>query len=607
MVAILVWLPTAAAGQESNLRIHKVRFDGNETFSDRELREVVMARSRTWGQRATFWRHTGQYFDEIELRRDVVRLNRFYQRRGFPDVRITPTVISEHPWKREIRFRISEGRPIRVVSVEPVFLPADSIPAFALDRGFQRRLARLPLRVNRRYEPLLLPDTETALVEYLQNTGHAFGVVRVDARVDTARSEAHVFLRMEPGPIAMIGTVHTEGNVSVPDRLVIRESGLRTGTRFSKRAMARAQRELFSHHLFRFATVAIPDQPADTTVDLVVRVREFPLRSIRAQVGLGNEEYARAQLSWTHRNPFGNAHSLSTSARASYLEQRLNLDYLIPYAFNTSSSFLVSPFGQRRVEEAFILYRAGSTNSLIYRYNQDLAATASYEISQNREVRSSSVALEDTTQLYNQSAVQLSGYYQRTLVERNEGWAIRPFYEWSGLFGMGSVEYHKVRMEVRRYVNLNRTTQLALRVETGALFAAEIDELPSNVRFYAGGTSSVRGYGRWELGPKRQTVDGPVPEGGRAVLTFNTEWRQELDNLVNGIGFGVFFDGGQVWRRLDQSGVRDLRYAAGAGLSYRSPVGPVRLDVGYKLNPGPGETDGPLGRWGIHFSIGNPF
>lgn len=130
----------------------------------------------------------------------------------------------------------------------------------------------------------------------------------------------------------------------------------------------------------------------------------------------------------------------------------------------------------------------------------------------------------------------------------------------------------------------------------------------------------MRGWSRQRLGPKRPSFDdgefdGYVPTGGRAMFTFNVELRQQFNFLFNGFGMGFFLDGGQVWREIKRIDERPLQFGAGGGFRYQSPIGPVRIDVGYKVNP----TEEDLGifgdsgrsnawdRIGIHFSIGQAF
>jgi outer membrane protein insertion porin family len=603
---------TSVSAQDDQLdqKVRRVDFRGNKTFPDLVLRTVIANRERSLMERFRFWKRTGYGYVETDVRRDVIRIQRYYQRRGFSDVRVTYDIRDgKHDWQRDIRFNIQEGTPTLIRSFKIEWPEGFDHQSVTSTRVFRRNVNLNPLKPKRRFEPIRAADSEGYFKRAMQVLGHAFVDVKLEHVTDSVAMMADLTMKINPGPVAYIDTIHVEGHESVGAHLVRRETGIRRGDRYNQRAIIRAQNEIFSHHLFRFVTVSVPEQERDSTVNLFIRVREFPLRSVRTLVGFGNEEYLRGNASWTHRNIFGNAHSFTTSIRASFLEQRMSVDYLIPYVFTTSGSYVVSPFAQRVDEESYLLLRYGASNTYLYRYNQNLVGSVSYELTSNEEIlKSVQVQLRDSTLLYDRSAFQFSGYYQQYMFDQTSGWAIRPFVEFSGLFNLGSITYQKAHLDVRRFIRVRSGTNLALRVKSGALLAPSLDLIPANIRFYAGGTNSVRGYGRWQLGPKRATSEGLIPDGGRAMLAFNTEVRQDAGNFLNGVFVNLFFDGGQVWRRFDEYGLQSLQYSVGAGLGYETFLGPIRLDFGYKLNPTQQDLESDiLGRWGIHFSVGQAF
>jgi outer membrane protein insertion porin family len=624
VVVLLLCVQPVAAQFDTDLRIRKVDIQGNQAYPEIVLLEVLASQPTPVYNRWLFWKRTGMAFSELEVRRDVVRLERFYQRRGFPRARVQYLVDSgRKDWHRDVTFIVEEGPEIRIESVvcELVGTGYDE-RAILEDQVFDLTLSRIHFQEGKRFEYIREDEVVGQIQSALRNIGYAFSKTTISSSVDSTLFSAKIRIEVDPGPLTYIESINVEGNESVSERLVIRESALRVGQRFDQRRLNRAQREIFSHHLFRFVTISMPEQERDSTVTLDVRVRENPLRSVSLSGGIGTEEIVRGSVSWVHRNPLGNAHNLGITARGSFLEQRFSADYLIPYVFNTQSSIIVSPFAQRIDERNFFVTRIGAVNSFVYQYNQELAGTFSYEFTTNQEAFDNDQKLfRDSTETYRQSTFRITGYYSPSFLQQESGWAVRPYLEFSGPFNTGTLTYQRVGLDVRRFIDITRWTQIALRTNSNFILGDEDEVLPASLLNYLGGTNTVRGYGRWNLGPKRAVFeeDGSfwryVPLGGRYLTSFNVELRQNLNAVYRGFGIAFFLDGGQIWESRDEIKAGDLQYGAGFGFRYRSPIGPIRLDFGYKLNP----TDQDLGiyngvdyggrlkRIGIHFNIGQAF
>lgn len=602
--------------------IWNVSFEGNASYSSIVLRDLIAA-SKPNLLKKLFRRYDDFVLNETELRRDRIRLMRFYERRGYDQVEVN---VENNPgdeeWKRHIVFRIREGEPIRIRSSE-VIINADSSYSEQLrsERTFQRLLRDHEYQEGNRYEIIRRPDVNGSFTEMMQNYGFPWASVDIEAEIDSVAKSADVQIILNPGPKSYFDSFSFEGVESVPEKIVQREMDIKKGELYDRRSIQNAQRQIFGHHLFRFATITIPEQEEDSTLDLRIRVREHPLRTIQTTIGFGNEEYLRGQVTWQNRNINGRGHRLGFNARGSFIEQRIGADYLIPYVFNSRSSFVAAPFGQRRLEPSFKLMRLGITNSLIYQLKRTQTATLSYEFTSNEELtRRQDVSLPDSILGYNVSSLLFTGYYSQGVSREPKGWLIQPSAELSGTFGESTFTFQKITLDVRHYLPLSRSTTVAGRVNVGTIFYTQPDSLPANIRYFSGGTNSVRGWSRQQLGPKRPSFDegefdGYVPVGGRAMLAFNAELRQQLNFLFSGFGLGLFLDGGQVWRSVNRTDERPIQYGAGGGLRYQSPIGPVRIDIGYKLNP----TNEDLGiyrnvdnsnawdRIGIHFSIGQAF
>jgi len=129
-------------------------------------------------------------------------------------------------------------------------------------------------------------------------------------------------------------------------------------------------------------------------------------------------------------------------------------------------------------------------------------------------------------------------------------------------------------------------------------------KVPFSKLYFLGGATSLRGWGRFEVSP---VGESGVPLGGNSMLAVMEELRA---GLGGNLGAVLFFDAGNVWAQTWGFSLGDLRYDVGPGLRYQTPVGPIRIDLGYQLNPIPGllVNGSPQARqWRLHFSIGQAF
>lgn len=629
---LFVWVGSASAFQNGagsdvmDPQVWEVEIEGNKTFSDLVIKQVIATEGPTTWEKISFWKRGGHEINETEIRRDVIRIRRYYERRGFPRVQVKRRIeTGKKSWKRTVHFIIDENAPIIIENVDYRFTTKDIDRDYITsNRAFRRAREQHAFQQGERYQRIKEPDIIGMFTDVLKNLGYAFAEVNVNSEVDTLETSASVTIEFSPGPLTYFDEIDVEGNETVSEHYVIREAALEKTELFTQDKLQQAQREIFNHHLFRFATINIPDQEHDSTLSVDITLREYPLRSVQFLGGVGTEDLLRGQVSWTHRNLFHQAHRFTATARASFIEQGLNVDYLLPYIFNTKSSVVVSPFAQHILERRiYELFHGGITNSFIYRYRDDLTGTVSYQFTRNLELSEQfDEALPDTTFEYDLSSFQLSGYYSPGFTTRGQqGWVVQPYAEFSGLFGAAAFSFQKFSVDVRRFTKLSSSTTLATRLQLGGISSISQDSLPQNIRFYLGGTSSIRGWGRNELGPKRARFDSTgafyayAPVGGQAQFGFNAEIRQQLNAFIKGFGIAIFLDGGQVWRRMYNIGDRPMQFSVGGGLRYSSPIGPIRIDVGYKLNP----TDEDLNiyrgtnygnnfdRIGIHFSVGQAF
>ena len=170
----------------------------------------------------------------------------------------------------------------------------------------------------------------------------------------------------------------------------------------------------------------------------------------------------------------------------------------------------------------------------------------------------------------------------------------------------GDYTYWEYTIEGRHYQTLGRLGVLATRARFGTIdgLGAEETSVPFFKRYFLGGSNSLRGWGRYEVAP---LSGSGLPLGGHSLIELSSEIRVPLFGRV---GMVAFVDAGDVRPESWSLGLDHLRYDVGPGVRYLSPVGPLRIDLAYQLNPIPGllvEGEPQARRWRIHFAIGQTF
>lgn len=651
-IGFLLAIPAQIIAQNTNERpprIWNIDFEGNTTYEDIVIKQYIANQRPGFWPRLTSRNKAGMEINTIEIRKDVIRIQRFYERRGFLDVDVSYRLVPDtNPSHLTLIFQIKENEPVIINDINVILDASDTDRALIeASESYQNALQRIQFRSGQRYQQIDEPEVVGSLSQTLRNLGFAYASSSANVQVDSLTRQARVSITNVAGPRTRISNIDIIGNTTLGSNYILRESGITYGDYYSEGMIRNAQQEVFKHHLFRLALISIPEQPRDTSLQLVLRVKELPLRSIRLRAGVGDFDrfddrlnylnffrLLRSQVSWVYRNVRGKGEQFSTQAKLSYYEKNLGFEYLFPYVFNTKSSFSVNPYIQNRIEKSYSITRGGIVNSFGYEYNRNLTGTISYEFALNNEYDIANDFNEEVVEIlpdsilaYNISSFQFNLYYARGLVRGRRGLIIQPYLEFSGLFGESTFSFQKAALDLRKYSEITPGLVIATRFRGGAIYYAKQDSLPADIEYYSGGTSSVRGWGRDNLGPKRASITYDttssgieqrvryVPVGGKAFLNFNIEARQNLNSFIRGFEIAAFLDGGQVWGSLKRLNDRPVQFGTGGGLRYNSPIGPIRIDLAYKLNP----TDQDIGiyqginyggrysRWRIHFSIGQAF
>jgi outer membrane translocation and assembly module TamA len=459
------------------------------------------------------------------------------------------------------------------------------------------------------------------LLDGLADRGFPDATLTGGADVDLATHRAVVWWRVHPGASVRFGPVRIQGLDGRSEGLVRGELTVQPGAPYSQRELERSQRRLADLGIFRSVLLkplssagdedlsadrerSMSSTPETTLVrPILVQLEGRPLHSVKLGLGYGTEDRLRVQAGWLHRDLLGRADTLQLTGRYSSLLSEFSADLREPRILERDVTLGVSSSLRRDELPAYDAVELTGNVFLERALRRGWSWRAGYTMEWSNVLDVPDVAqslLEDPERRTRVSALQLALRRITTddlLDPRRGTWlelAVEPAARWLG----SDVAYLRATLDARGFLPLGPTV-LAGRAYLGtidALAGTRQGELPVTKLFYAGGSTLMRGYGFQRLG--LPGAEGK-PVGGSSLATGSLELRFPLWRALGGV---TFVEAGELARTAWSWRPSDLLFDAGVGLRVRTPLGPVRLDVGVPLNP-PADTQ----RWRVWLSIGHAF
>lgn len=583
---------------------------GNKVLTTRSL----LQRVGTSSSRA-FIRGSGRLVSTA-LEDDFRNLRRYYALEGFPEARIGPARIEEQGDELAVEIPIVEGPRQQVVEVH-----FPGLESLELD------VQALPIRAGGPFHARRVEETAAELRARYEDAGFLSAQVASNVRWPAAGNLAEVTFEILEGPRVIVDRVVARGNRRVDIRLLNRTIELGPGDIVSRRRLLAVQRELYRLGVFSRVDVRLaPAMPFADRRDVLVDVEEG--RAQKGSFGLGydSEDGLRTLLGYSHTNLFGRGVATRFDLRLSEREQQARLLVRQPFVGRFRFPLTYSLFGVVQEQESFESERRGFQVS-----GEFQRAFARYSVLftvKNVEVEDPDPALQALEIDRDLQEVDIVSLTPRVLLDRRDdpliptrGWSLSFQSEYAFAALGTSAEFLKLFGQHTAYVELGRLGVLAASLRLGAIEApadsSTLDptvpgdlnsaRVPISERFFAGGRSTHRAFRRDLLGVEGETLilvpeeDGTVrrvPIGGNGLALLNLDYRFPI---VGALGGTAFVDFGNVfgeWQSIDLS---ELELGAGVGVRFLSPIGPLRLEVGWPL-------DRDLDRDAVVFlSFGNPF
>jgi len=629
---------TVTRGQQS--RVSAFEIIGNSSLPAAEFEPALRVR-------------VGQPFSEARLAADVQMIEDLYHRRGFAAaaVRTTTEIVTDTPPPAQIPVAVhavvSEGPQTTVDAV--AFSGNQALTDTALR-------AQVRLRAGAPYVPGLVAVDRDAIQLAYQDLGYESATVEPRTLFSQNDTHATVTFAIREGPQVFVDHVLIVGNVRTSTETISRELQVKSGDPFSLSAINDSQRRLAALGLFRRARITELRHGAETQRDLLVTIEEAPPTTVGyggggegsrrvvnnsrpGEAAVADEVFEvapRAFFQIGRRNVFGKNRSLNFFSSiavhpphdtlATFTEYRLIGTYREPRLFDTAADAFVTATVEQQTRSSFNFAQRGVSAGLGRRLTREISAQAGYQLQRtevfDEQLDPNDVALID--RIF--PKVRLSSF-STSLVRDTRNDAVEPtagdYLSANGQLAaraIGSqVGFVKSFFTAQAFRAIPHTRRLVFatsaRLGLANGFVHEdidangvtipgvlIEDLPQSERFYAGGDTTIRGFALDRVGtrhiPAEQTdtlTEDLLPVGGNGLVIFNAELRAPVSG---GLGVVGFVDTGNVFARVSNIDLGELRSAVGGGVRYKSPFGPIRLDIGFKVNRQPGEA---LTAWFVSF------
>lgn len=585
-------------------RIQKVDIVGNQAFSD-----AVLLKQLDSGPRGTFsipFLSDSDKYSKEKLMADLDKLGSFYRDRGYINFEITSADVSMSPDKKDIFLTVGihEGDQYRIGNVSVAGNPGLS----------QQQLAEaVKLHKGDVFSQKALEETRKNLSSKLGSQGFAFTKVAAAPEFDEANKQVGITLSVDQGKRTYVRRIDIRGNNRTKDEVYRRELRQMESSWFSKEQVERSKTRLQRLPYVEEASIeAEPVAGTDDQIDLIVTVKERSSNQFRVGAGYSQSQGVLFNINLNQDNFMGTGKKMDVNIDNSKVNKNYSISYTNPYYTPDGVSRGFSTYYKKYDAEAedissYASNRYGGSVNYTVPLSEHDSVYASVGAEKREVVLGSDPAqrikdfVATNGEEYNQLPVTVSYVHDtrdRTVFPK-EGQRHRVSLQANA---PGSdLQYQKVSYDGAVYTPLTDDVTFAVKGKVGTSFSGDLEETPFFDKYYAGGIGSVRGYEQSTLGARDEKDD---PTGGDFMVaaTAEVQFPVPLAEDVKGLKMSAFVDGGNVFPDSGDFKSDDVRYSAGVGATWLSPIGPFEISYAKPLNAE--DTDKEQK---VQFSIGASF
>ena len=582
-------------------KIKEIRIVGNKAFSESTLRNLFDLDSGGW----LSWYTKSDQYSRAKLNADLESLRSYYLTRGYLEFRIDSTQVVISPDKQDINIAINVTEGERFV-VSAVRLEGNYL---GKEEDFKPLVT---IRPGQAYNADSVVQTTKAFTDFFGNFGYAFAQVEAKPEVDRVNNRVVLVLQAEPSRRAYVRRINVAGNNRTRDEVVRRELRQFEAAWYDSDKIKLSRDRVDRLGFFRdvsVETLEVPGSPDQ--VDLTITVVEKPTGNLSLGAGFSSGDGLGLTAAIRQENAFGSGNSLGIQVNTSKINRTIVLSTTDPYFTVDGVSRSVdvyhrsaSPYSDT---DSYKLVTSGASLRFGVPFTEVDTVYFGAGVERTRIVPGTNLPAAYSTYAnqfgFSSGTVPLTVGWARdtrdSALVPNNG----VFQKFTGEWGVaGDAKYITASYQYQHYVALNKRFTVAFNGDIGLGKGQSGLPFPLFKNFYGGGLGSVRGFEQGSLGVRDATTDASL--GGSKKLNLNLELLTPFPGAGNDrtLRMFTFFDIGNVYGEDQPMRLNQLRAAAGVGISWVSPVGPLRLAIARPVRKFAGDKI-----QNIQFQIGTSF
>jgi len=571
------------------LRIEKIIFVGNNAYSQKELKKLMQTAEKGF----FFWLTSSGELNRENLNQDAAKLAAFYHNKGYIDAKIgEPQIEFKDTWI-EITIKIDEGARYSVGTVDVIgdlIMPKEEL------------LKKIKITNEKFYNREIIRNDVLSLSDLYSDEGYAYADIVPGVDKIPEKLLVNIGFRINKGQQVYFERILIGGNTKTRDKVIRRELQVYEQELYSGSRLKRGVRNLYRLDYFEDVKVATSKGSSDDSMILKIDVTEKPTGAFSFGGGYSTIQDFFIMASITQRNFLGRGQTLQLKGEVGGRSDQYTLSFTEPWLFDIPLSAGFDLYSWNYDYDTYMKESVGGALRFSYKvfnftrvgivYGYDRA-----DISDIQEDAADSIKDLEGINITSSITPYIMYDSRDKAFNPTEGSQHSLTFEYAGLGG--NIGFSKITAETGWYIPLFWGVVNFLHGKTGYVRENSGMLLPDYERFYLGGMNSLRGFDWREI----HAVDENGDEiGGEKFVQFNFEILVPLIKQQGLIGV-LFYDTGNVYGRDENVSLSGLRESVGYGIRWFSPVGPIRLENGYILNPREGEKTG--GRW--EFTMGAAF